>query len=135
MNTSQLREFMSPIDRATLPTIDQAARLASETHRQNEESAEEKSFSRGADYASQTRAALKEHEQRMERLTRQRAASDPEGPSESSRDELPVRAGIEISDATQARLDRLREFKSANPTGPPRDRQNEAPGGGRTGGR
>jgi hypothetical protein len=129
-NATALRAFMASLDRGKVPTIDEL-RAASEAGHDSDAMLA-KAYARGGDYVSQSRAAQKDHESRMERLARTRAASDPDGPSESRSDDLPMRGDIEITDAMQTRLDRLREFKSVNAAGPPRDRQNEATGGGHT---
>jgi hypothetical protein len=69
MKAAELRSFMSPIDRDGLPTADQARTpLVEKTKKeraQDDENRLEASFSHGADYVSQTRAALKEHQTRQ----------------------------------------------------------------------
>ncbi len=102
MKAAQLREFMSPIDRAALPSIEQAksAQLEREDraletiYRQKGENAPHwqkprtvedqtelaKRYSQGDDYVTQTQAALKEHQKRQSalrgELKPQRAGTD-----------------------------------------------------------
>ena len=67
---------------------------------------------------------------------REQAQSDEPEHRQSAAEEPAMRDGVEITDAMQARLDRLREAKAGYSSGPgqsnPRD---PAPGGGRSRGR
>ena len=192
MKAADLRDYMAPLDRATLPSAEDASAAAKELWRQareaGDEAALETSYSRGGDYVSQSRAAQKEHERRQAALdnvnnqdsawerieageARRERSSEQHPPAqqrehqgeagvdaptqnlreanerdrrdsshanredahpESSRDAVEGRGDIEITDAMQARLDRLREARqgySSGPGGP--SRQDGAPGGGR----
>jgi Relaxase/Mobilisation nuclease domain len=180
VSAADLRAFMAPLDGAGIQSIDQARANLDEARQKAQQAAAEarleKSYSRGGDYVSQTRAAQKEHERRQAELgnragrddlwerieageaqrERQDAGSDvhkdaqdqaaereqrlrsaansveEETPGPSS-DDVAVRGDIEITDAMQARLDRLREAKAGYSSGPDvAGRQNGAPGGGRT---
>jgi hypothetical protein len=157
MKAADLRTFMAPLDGAQIPNIDEARSQLEDARHQarhaDEEGLLEKAYSRGG-YVSQAEAARREHDRRQARLDqrndadalwdridegeasreRQRSsakAADDEPPG-TAKDDVAVRGDVEITDAMQARIDRLREFKSAYAAGPPRDRQNEASGGGRT---
>lgn len=127
VKAADLRAFMAPLDRESLPSSDEARAAIRELDRQareaGDETALEKSYSRGGDYVSQSRAAQKEHERRQAQLNKS-----------AGRDSLWDR--IEAGDAAQARLERLRDAKSGHPPGPEGpSRQGGAPGGGRTRGR
>jgi hypothetical protein len=170
VNAAGLRDFMAPLDRASLPTADEAKQIAEDRMRRLQEARDEKAYSRGGDYVSQSQAAQRDHERRQAKLDKA-AGKDPtwdqietgeaqrrkipDGSSESYADRMeqrrakerqesdePVRESsdsspldnIEMTDAMQARLERLREYK-AGLTSPARDgpgRQDGAPGGGRT---
>lgn len=164
MKAADLRAFMAPLDPASLPTVGEARAVAEERARNVEYDddgmALEKAYSKGGDYVSQTRAAQKEHDRRLERLRElQEEAGAPRTPelyasreggdeqkpsrSRSSKDDGPeasvaleVPDGIEITEAMQARLDRLHNAQTDSPSprdGPgPQRGQNGAPGGGRT---
>lgn len=118
MKAAELRAFMASIDRARLPTADEAraiatarAKMAMEADEAKRAAAAEKNYSRGDDYVSQTRAALKDHKER--------------NPA----------AGPEMTQARRKRLERLRqaqqEIDRRREDLEP-DRQPPAPGGGRT---
>ncbi len=135
INAAGLREFMKSVDLESVPSIAAARALIEKRTAEtagDDGARLEKAYGRGEDYVSQITAAQKEHKLRIERLARAQAAADPERPAESSRDELAVRGDIQITEAMQTRIDRLREFKSNLGSGPPRGQQNEAPGGGQT---
>lgn len=68
MKAAELREFMAPVDRAALPTTQQAREIAAEEARRRKEAKIEAAYSRGEDYVSQTQAALKEHAHRQRTL-------------------------------------------------------------------
>lgn len=89
MKAAELREFMAPIDRETLPTTAEAKDLAEERERRKQEARDEAkieaAYSRGGDYVSQTQAALKDHERRQEMLNNEEPR--PERPAERTEDE------------------------------------------------
>ncbi|MDB5584484.1 MAG: Relaxase/mobilization nuclease family protein [Bradyrhizobium sp.] len=159
VKAAELRTYMAPLDGVSIPTIEQARtqleRPAAERRAAGDDDTRlAKAYGRGGDYVTQSRAAQKEHRERQElldrrndhdalwdridagddRRERERAsaqAADDERPG-SSPDEIGVRGDIEITDAIQARLDRLREAKAGYSSGPGAGRQNSAPGGGHT---
>ncbi len=71
MKAAELREFMAPISRESLPTTEQAKEITDERQRRQHDAKGdaklEKAYARGDDYVSQSRAALKEHQQRQEK--------------------------------------------------------------------
>ena len=73
VRTAELREFMSPIDRASLPTTEEARAIAGDRGQRLAEARErlriEKGFGRGEDYVSQSTAALKEHKRRLRQVS------------------------------------------------------------------
>jgi hypothetical protein len=128
MKAAELREFMAPMNPESVPNIEQAREVIAERERRmrelkesHDEARTEAGYSHGEDYVSQTRAALKDHQQRQ-RLT----------------DEAKVGSGkVEMSDARRRRLDQLAAASKANDrerhrTEDDPSRQNEAPGGGHT---
>ncbi|HUA76125.1 MAG TPA: relaxase/mobilization nuclease domain-containing protein [Acetobacteraceae bacterium] len=75
MKAAELRAFMAPIDKASLPSIEEAREIAADrAQRARERLASErdisieKAYARGDDYVSQTQAALKDHQRRQEKL-------------------------------------------------------------------
>jgi hypothetical protein len=127
MRAAELREFMATMNPEAVPSIDQAREIIEERDRRagerkesHDEARIEVGYSRGDDYVSQTRAAMRDHRRR------QRATEDATGSGK-----------VEMSDARRRRLDRLaaaskstdreRDRTEADP-----GRQNEAPGGGHT---
>ena len=64
----ELRAFMSPIDRSTLPTTEQAKVLGKQRKHDLDEQLKEKGYSRGAGLESQSKAALKDHIARQKAL-------------------------------------------------------------------
>ena len=64
-----------------------------------------------------------------------RPESEAEARTEGSKDEIELPDGVEITEALQARLDRLREAKAGYSSGPDTGRQSGGPGAGRSGGR
>jgi hypothetical protein len=68
MKAADLREFMAPIDRESLPSTEKARELAEENERRRQEAKLEASYSRSEDYVTQTQAALKDHKRRQEEL-------------------------------------------------------------------
>lgn len=139
MKAAELREFMAALDPESVPSIEQARQLLAERARRTQEARDahqeaqlERSYSRGDDYVSQTRAALKDHRRRQQPLDQQtERPTYPGTPSQSQA------TGGEISDARQRRLDRLTKIREAldqereRNKGDP-DNQPEAPGGGHT---
>ncbi len=104
MKAVALREFMAGIDPESVPNIDQGREIIAERERREQESRAsrdeariEAAYSRGEDYVSQTRAALREHQQR------QRVADKVSGSS----------IGY-VTDARQRRLDRLTAASESN---------------------
>jgi Relaxase/Mobilisation nuclease domain len=166
MKATELRAFMAPLDRDALPDIAQAKEIIAERERRAREAladtALEKAYGRGEDYVSQTTAALKDHEQRQAGLDDGPRPQQPISNDEKRKDEelrrrqeaettarqqpkdAPSAASkttstgnIEMTDAMQARMDRLANADSGfartdhEPDAGP-ERQHEAPGGGRT---
>lgn len=159
VKAAQLREFMGPIDQASVPTIGEVKSLLREQgsrtvarelsdddealRRLREAKAE---FHAGDEYdrgdlVSQTDAAQADFERRQERLRekdeerrreqeRSAASAEVTQPRNRSEDLTPSR---ELSDDEQTAFDRLRAAKLDTPdaSGGP-DRQNGAPGGGHT---
>lgn len=75
MRAAELREFMGPLDRNSLPDLETARRIAVERTRQAEEWNEqrkdaklEKDYGRGADYVSHTTAAQRDAKRRHKAL-------------------------------------------------------------------
>lgn len=118
MKAAALREFMAPMERDNLLTIEQARQAAQERARAVMDSRREArnaaGYSRGGGYVSQTTAARKEHIHRQAKLDRLAKAA---------------RAGKqEMTEVQRKRMDRLLDTRDAGRD----DRQHEAPGGGRT---
>ncbi len=118
MKAAELREFMAPIDRESLPDIAAAKELTEERERQatgeKQRAVLESMYSRGEDYVSQTHAALKDHRMRQGELDR--------------------RAVEEITDRTEPPPSGSSENAKSVESGKT-DRQPRAPRGGRSGGR
>jgi hypothetical protein len=143
MKAADLRGFMAAIDPESLPNIEQAREIIAERERRacelkesHDEARTEAGYSRGEDYVSQTRAALRDHQRRLRAL--EDAASQPTkndatpSPNQAERSDK-----AEMSDARRKRLDRLAAATKANDrardhTEDDPGRQNEAPGGGHT---
>ena len=91
VTAAQLREFMSPMSRDSLPNIEQATAIIDERKRQaadaRADTAREKAYGRGDDYVSQSQAAQKDHANRQKRLERLRQAKldSPSGPGDPDR--------------------------------------------------
>jgi hypothetical protein len=162
MKAADLRAFMAPLDRSNLPSADEARTAVAALNRTERnaeaEAALEKRFSKGGDYVSQSRAALAEHkrlqkelddrngrdsawdrieagEKQRAQLLERRSGGDDEHRTPAKRDDPPMR-DVELTDAMQARLDRLREAKvglSRSPGGT--SRQSATPGDGHSRGR
>jgi hypothetical protein len=119
MKAAELREFMAAIDRESLPDIAAAKELAEERERQvtgeKQRAVLESMYSRGEDYVSQTRAALKDHRMRQNELDwkADNETADPKKPPPN-----------EASPQNTTSVDRGNS-----------DRQPRAPRGGRSGGR
>jgi hypothetical protein len=109
VKTAELREFMSGIDRETLPTVDAIKKAFDERQRLEEEANKEKRYSRGGDYVSQSGAALKDHKRNQAALDR--------------------KAEKEIWDRIERLLDSPSDGRKDDLEP---DRPGEAPGGGRT---
>jgi hypothetical protein len=128
MKAVVLREFMAAVNPESVPSIEQAREIIDERDRRarerkesHEEARIEAGYSRGDDYVSQSRAALRDHQMR------QRAAEEPAERSDKG----------EMTDARRRRLDRLAAIREATEqsrdhTEDNPDRQNPAPGGGHT---
>jgi len=126
MKAAELQEFMATVSVDTVPTIEQAREIIAERERRahelkesHDEARTEAGYSHGDDYVTQSRAALRDHQQR------QRAAEEI------------TRTGQPMSEARRKRLDRLAAASKANER--ERDhsehesgRQDGAPGGGHT---
>jgi hypothetical protein len=164
VKAADLRDFMSPVDLENLPNAIEAKAAAMLRFQKLKEAREdvalERGYGRGDGYVSQAQAAQKDFERRQKELNRSAAGDDAwsrieagEAERERRRKEAentePARTNegaaasgtsedtgnVEITDAVQARLDRLAAAKSE--TASPRDgpgRQSKAPGGGHTGG-
>ncbi len=154
MKADELRAFMAPIDRASLPSVEQARALAAEARKAEQEAFKEKAYSRGGDYVSQTKTALKDHARRQKRANREtgrdslwdRIEAGETRREQRVRDETASKeaepssiAGsplgdVEMTDAMRERFDRMLGGSGADQApirdGP--DRQQGAPGGGRT---
>lgn len=113
MRASELREFMSSIDRDGLPTAEAVRTAARELERQSTDAENaayiEKAYSRGEDYVSQTMAALKDNKLRQDQIEK-------------------LQALAERYDENKTRLDAGADQQTR--AGP--DTQPEAPGGGHT---
>ncbi len=75
LRAAALREFMGPLDRTTLPSIEQAKQIADERERRaqeaksaREEASLEKAYSRSEGLVAQNAAAQKDYEQRQKKL-------------------------------------------------------------------
>src|SRR5580704_16708925 len=95
MKAAELREFMAPLNPESVPSIEQARQIIAERQRRVSEARDahggaliERAYSRGDDYVSQTRAALKDHRRRM----RARRRSCATGGSRSSLEGEGIRA-------------------------------------------
>jgi hypothetical protein len=120
INAKELREFMKSIDRSSLPSAESARELAAgrEPEQAEPEIAIEKAYARGDDYVSQTTAAQKDHAQRQqarekELKEREIAERIKQLREQFDENEREIKAGMNEQDG-----------------GP--NRQNLAPGGGRT---
>jgi hypothetical protein len=121
-----LREFMAPLDPATLPTLEQAKEIADQRARHEQEAKQareaallEKDYSRGDGLVAQTTAAQKDYEQRQAKLN-EGYEIDPRTGNRRKRKQGPLE--IEQGDVTRG--------DPGEDGG--HDRQNEAPGGGHT---
>lgn len=77
VKAKELREFMAPIDRESLPTVETARELQERLEREAERSPSiEKAYARGDDYVSQTTAAMKEHKKRQDDLVAKYGSTD-----------------------------------------------------------
>jgi Relaxase/Mobilisation nuclease domain len=147
IRAAQLREFMSPIDRESLPEAARAKEMAEERERKRREAQKDArtqaDYSRGADYASQTQAALKDHARRQQRLDDEGLRSRrPEQPTGNDRGEENAERdrqrraqeeatrqaqqayqaeksgrksdGVEMTDAQRARFERLLKAEKAD---------------------
>ena len=83
MNAAGLREFMKPLDREALPSIEQAREIADEWEVRRKEARQdasvEKAYGRGEDYVNQTHAALNDHKTRQARID---AEPRPQSPTD-----------------------------------------------------
>jgi hypothetical protein len=93
MKAADLREFMAPIDRESLPTTEKARELAEENERLRQQARTEASYSRSESYVAQTQAALEDHLRRQKELDK-RADKDSAWENieraEKARDEKPL---------------------------------------------
>ena len=101
MKAAELREFMAPIDRDSLPTIDKAEEIIEDrkllAHEAHADAMLEKAYARGDDYVSQTMAALEDNKRRQPINDEPR----PERPSEPSPDARRIQEIIEASDRSR----------------------------------
>jgi hypothetical protein len=157
MKAAALREFMAPVDREALPTIARAKEIAADLERKRQTGKTEKDYSRSEDYATQSRAALKDHQRRQKKINKDFSRDSAwdrieigerqRGKSEAAIDDHAPKANEaksrkrdteELTDAQRARLERLSNSESGGHersderSGDDLDRQREAPGGGRT---
>jgi len=157
MKAADLRAFMAPLDRASVPDIAQAKqlieerlKLAAERRHAHDDATIQKAYRRGDDYVSQSMAALKEHSLREKRRDRNDDSAFAKGAERRERERTlreshdadktpgastgPDLGGIEMTDGMQEKLDRLLGFGNIpdTPGRDPPDRQPGAPGGGRT---
>lgn len=142
MKAAELREFMAALDPKSVPDIQQAREVVAERERRIREAQEaygetltERGYSRGDDYVSQTRAALRDHQQRQDALNG-RSTRPAEGPRPRPRKDERSDRG-ETTDARQRRLDRLATIneelnRARDHTEDDPNKQREAPGGGHT---
>jgi hypothetical protein len=155
IKAAALREFMAPLDVSTLPTLEQAKEIAEERGRKAQELKEskgeasiEKAYSSGDGLVAQTTAAQKDYEQRQKRLEKI-AKSDSLWnrieKGEKKREQLHAKTNdaFELDPRTGNMRRRKRDLSSLEspPDGQKNtdhhrdggpDRQNKAPGGGRT---
>jgi hypothetical protein len=71
MKAAELREFMAPTDRESLPTAEQAREIADERKRQREahqQATQEAAYSHGDGYVAQSESALRDHQHRQQKL-------------------------------------------------------------------
>ncbi|HWB50473.1 MAG TPA: relaxase/mobilization nuclease domain-containing protein [Stellaceae bacterium] len=142
MKAAELREFMAALDPESVPNIEQARELIAERDRRTREAMEahsealtERDYSRGDDYVSQSRAALRDHQRRREALDDRSAGGREERPARPTKDDRNDKG--EMTDARQRRLDRLAAIneelnRARDRTEDDPDKQREAPGGGHT---
>jgi hypothetical protein len=131
IRAADLREYMSGIDRESLPSAEAARQIQIEEQKRRSDAEQEaladarleKAYSRGDDYVSQSSAALRDHWQRQSRLD-----DTTLRPTNPSRDSGKGRLIGDFDD--DERDNRFDDFDHPEP-----DRQSEAPGGGRTRGR
>ena len=139
MRAADLREFMTPIERQTLPSPEEARRIAAEREHLDRENRLEKGYSRGDDYVSQSQTALKDHKLRQAKLDQEHAAKLQSGRDQPPKKEERFReSGSELTDSQKARLDRMdrtSDDRFSDRDHPAPDRQDEVPGGGRSRGR
>jgi hypothetical protein len=114
MKAAELRAFMAPLDRESLPNIEQAQKIVEDRERLKREAQEtgddarlSKAYGRGFDYVSQATAAQRDFEQRQEKL------------NETAR-----------LNRLLSQFDREAETDHRHDAGP--DQRPPAPGGGRT---
>jgi len=128
MKAAGLREFMAPLDRAALPTIEQAKEIAEERQSRAQEAKEareeaslEKAYSRGDGLVAQNAAAQKDYKQRQKKLNEGFEVDPRTGNLRRRKRDV---GANEIEKREKGRTDHEPD------AGP--DRQRKAPGGGRT---
>lgn len=84
MKAAELREFMAPLDRDSLPSIDEAKEQISEREAARHEALREKDYSRGDDYVSQTSVALKDHLHQQKALDKEPRPTRPLAPEDAA---------------------------------------------------
>ena len=157
VKAAELREFMAPIDRESLPSADEAQALAKlrdhvrrEAGQQSDQADREKAYGRGEGYVSQSQAALQEHKDRQAALNEAFEARDANAAqglekAEKARSSLAgedeplpetthmVPDNVEMTDRVLRLLEQLNDYKGANPSRAPGDGrgpQGKAPGSG-----
>jgi len=114
LNAAGLREYMSDLSRENLQSLQENAAIIDErrrlAHEATDAATKEKGYSRSADYASQSTAALNEHKDRQGALNKKMSR--------------------EITDRIERLLKGWPERDNIDNADP--DRPREAPGGGRT---
>lgn len=76
MKATDLRAYMAPVDKASLPTIEQAQALAKLARDAHEETRLEKAHSQSGGYVAQSTAAQNEFERRQKRLDKAQGGDD-----------------------------------------------------------
>jgi len=112
MKAPALREFMAPIDPASLPSIEAAQEIVEDRERRVRESSVshsdaliEKAYARGPDFVSQTQAALKDIRHHQENPWHEQEARPQRPPIESDPTILEHERKSEMQDQSRGRAD------------------------------